>query len=328
MVRTLRCFDQVVAPSNLWAAWREFERGKRRRPDVAAFGLDAERHVLALAGALNAGTWRPAGYRLLRVRDPKRRLVSAAPVRDRVVHRALYRVVAPWWDRSFIAHSYACIEGRGAHRALLTFRRRCRRYGYVLGLDMARYFYRIDRERLRGLLSRRLPEPGIRRLVDRILESGSGLYRRPEVVSWLGWSGPGEPGRGLPIGNLTSQWWANVYLDGLDHHVCRELRVAYQRYMDDVHLFGDDPGELLRWRDEVAEWLQRERGLELKDPEARPISTRGAVSYLGYRVTPHRMWLGPKARGRLPAHLRRRLRDPARAGQVVRSFAAAWVFGG
>lgn len=328
MVRTLRCFDQVVAPSNLWAAWREFERGKRRRPDVAAFGLDAERHVLALAGALNAGTWRPAGYRLLRVRDPKRRLVSAAPVRDRVVHRALYRVVAPWWDRSFIAHSYACIEGRGAHRALLTFRRRCRRYGYVLGLDMARYFYRIDRERLRGLLSRRLPEPGIRRLVDRILESGSGLYRRPEVVSWLGWSGPGEPGRGLPIGNLTSQWWGNLYLDGADHYAKRVLGVAsYQRYMDDMALFGDDAAALVEARDALGRWLGERRRLELKDPDARPVRADRDHAYLGYRVSRRGLEIGRKARDRLGAVLAAHVGDPERLRAAASSSAAAWMFG-
>ena len=312
---------------NVWLAWREFERGKRRRPDVATLGINAERSVLHLSEALRNGAWRPGRYRLLRVRDPKRRVVAAAPVLDRVVHHAIHRVLAPWWNRGFIEHSYACLPGRGSHRAILTLRRRMRRFRWVMGLDIARYFYSIDRAGLRELLQRRLPEPPLRALLDRVLDSGAGLYRRPEVVQWLGWDAPTPIGRGLPIGNLTSQWWGNVVLDGLDHHACRVLRVpAWQRYMDDMTLLSNDKDALLRQRDDIAAWLWRERGLTLKDPDARPQSTCAPFAYLGYRVGRDAITLGPKARGRLPKHLRR-ARGEARAFQVVRSFAAAWRFG-
>ncbi len=327
-MKSLLCFDRVVSVENLWQAWREYERGKRRRPGVATFGLDAERRVLALSRALSAGIWRPGPYQLTHLRDPKRRVVAAAPVGDRVVHRALYRVVAPWWSPTFIEHSYACIEERGLHRALLAFHRRALTFRHVLTLDVSRYFYRIDRERLRHLLFRRLPEWSLRRLMNAILESGAGLYQKPEVAEWLDWPTPGEPGRGLPIGNLASQWWANVYLDGLDHHLQRQVKVpAYQRYMDDLTPFGNDPTQLLRWREEAADWLKRERCLELKDPQAQPQSTRGSVLYLGHRVGPQGIRLGTKGRGRLPAHLRAKLDEPERLGQVVQSFAAAWMFG-
>ena len=327
-VKRIRAFAELTSLDNVWAAWRSFERGKRRRPDVAAFGIDAERHVLRLASELREDRWRPGAYRLLRVRDPKRRVVAAAPIRDRVVHHAIHRVLAPRWNRGFIEQSYACLEGRGTHRALLTFARRARKHRWVLCLDISRYFYSIDRERLRRLLWDRLPEPPLRALLQRVLHSGGGLYREPKIVEWLGWDAPGAPGRGLPIGNLTSQWWGNVYLDGLDHHVCRDLRPGgYQRYMDDITLFGDDRVTLLTQREQIARWLHTERGLTLKDPNAVPRSTHAPNLYLGHVVTREGFRLGPKARGRLPARLRRLAGDPERAAAVVRSYAAAWRFG-
>ncbi|HNC99255.1 MAG TPA: reverse transcriptase domain-containing protein, partial [Myxococcota bacterium] len=278
-MRSFRGFEAVVSPENLWQAWRSFERGKRRRRDVAAWGIDAERGVLRLSRELAEGRWRPGRYRLIRVRDPKRRVVAAAPVRDRVVHHALHQILAPWWNRRFIHHSYACLPGRGSHRALLCFFRRARSHRYVLSLDIARYFYSIDRSILKNLLFPAFPEPPLRALLQRVLDSGADLYQQPDVAQWLGWTEVGELGRGLPIGNLTSQWWGNVYLDGLDQYICRVLgHGTTQRYMDDITLFGNDPSELLCHRDTIAAWLHKNRGLRLKDPDAQPQSTYGSVT--------------------------------------------------
>ncbi len=325
---TLRAFDELVSPLNLWRAWRDFSRDKRRRLDVAAFTLDADVEVHALARALREGRYVPGGYRVIRVRDPKRRVVAAAPVRDRVVHHAIYRTLAPTLNRSFIDHSYACLPDRGSHRALLRFAGEMRRRRYVLQLDVRRYFYSIDRSVLRALLWRRLPEPSLRALLDRVLASGAGLYQRADIVDWLGWEGPMPDGVGLPIGNLTSQWWGNLYLDGLDHHVCRTLRVpAYQRYMDDLTLFGDDRGALLAARDQTADWLTRERRLTLKDPAARPERCDGRVRYLGYTISRGGLTLGPKARGRLREHLTDATTDSERLRASVASYAAAWMLG-
>ncbi|MCB9764977.1 MAG: RNA-directed DNA polymerase [Alphaproteobacteria bacterium] len=327
-MKSFRCQAELVDPVNVWRAWRDFERGKRRRPDVAAFSVEAERHVLALADALASGRYVPGPYRLLHVVDPKRRIVAAAAVRDRVVHHAIHRVLAPRLNRRFIAHSYACLPNRGSHRAIRRFQRSLRRHRFVLQLDVRRYFYSIDRARLRALLHRRLPEPPLRELLDQVLNSGADLYRRQDVVAWLGWPGPMPPGRGLPIGNLTSQWWGNLYLDALDHLACRRLRIpGYQRYMDDFALFGDDVQALRDQRDQLAAWLDAERGLCLKVPDAEPRSCRAAHAYLGYRVTPDTLTLGPKARQRLPANLSRVAHDPERAAAVVQAYGAAWTFG-
>ncbi|MCK6529905.1 RNA-directed DNA polymerase [Myxococcota bacterium] len=321
-------FDDVVSVDNVWRAWRDFERGKRRRPDVAAFALDADRHVHRLARELASGAWHPGPYRLLRITDPKRRIVAAATVRDRVVHHAIHRVLAPRWDRSFLDQSYACLVGKGSHRAVLRFLGELRRYRFVLQLDVRRYFYSIDREILRTLVYGRAGGADLRALLDQVVDSGGGLYRRRDVWSWLGWEGPGEPGRGLPIGNLTSQWWGNLYLDGADHYAKRVLGVAsYQRYMDDMALFGDDAAALVEARDALGRWLGERRRLELKDPDARPVRADRDHAYLGYRVSRRGLEIGRKARDRLGAVLAAHVGDPERLRAAASSSAAAWMFG-
>jgi RNA-directed DNA polymerase len=325
---TLRIWDELASPLHLWRAWGDFSRGKRRRSDVATFSLDADRHVHRLARELQVGAYRPGPYDLLFIHDPKRRIVAAAPVRDRVVHHAIHRLVAPRFEAALIEHTYACLPGRGSHRAVLRYLACARRFRYVLPLDVRRYYYSIDRTLLRGLLFRRLPEPATRTLLDRILASGAGLYRRRDVADWLGWDGPAPDGVGLPIGNLTSQWWGNFYLGGLDHFACRTLRVpSYQRYMDDFTVFGDDRGELLRIRDRLAEWLRVERRIVLKDPGARPLRTDGRLHYLGYTVSRAGVALGPKARERMRGNLAGAAADSERLRATVASYAAAWLFG-
>jgi hypothetical protein len=320
-MKSHRCWDRVVDPVNVWHAWREYGAGKRRRPAVARFALDAPRHVAVLARELADGSWRPGSYRLMRITDPKRRLIAAAPVRDRVVHHALHRVLSPLVDRRFIDHSYACLPGRGSHRAILRFREGLRRHRFVIQLDVRRYFYRVDRAILRDLMCRHLREAPARDLVAKILDSGAGLYADPDVASFLGWRHPGEPGRGLPIGNLTSQWWGNLYLDGLDHHVQRVLQVPmYQRYMDDLVLFADDAAALAHHREAIAAWLDEHRHLELRDPAARPRKTRGRHATLGYVVSRQGIEPGRRIRQRLRA-------AGAESPTGVAARARAWQFG-
>ncbi len=146
-------FDEVVSVRNLWRAWRDFRRGKRGRPSVARFEPEADRQVLRLHRALAAGRWRPGTPRLVLVREPKRRVVAAAPVRDRVVHHAIHRVVAPRLDRTLIDTVFSGLPGRGSHRAVLAFAAALRRYRYALLLDVRRYFASIDRRVLAGLLA-------------------------------------------------------------------------------------------------------------------------------------------------------------------------------
>jgi retron-type reverse transcriptase len=327
--RRLRAWDRIIALDHLWRAWEDYAQGKRRRPSVATFALDASTHILLLARELEHEVYQPRAYRTLRIAEPKHRLIAVAAVRDRVVQRAIYNAIGAPFERALSAQSFACLRRRGTHRALIRCLGQMRTYRYVLSLDIRAYFDSIDHHRLRTLLFKRIIEPPLRRLVDTILASGDRLHQSqradPQLARWIDRPLP-APGYGLPIGNLTSQWWANLYLGAFDHEVQRSLGLAYQRYMDDLLIFGNDRDTLLAARDTCATWLARERKLDLKHPLKRPTRTDQRLHYLGYVVSRCGLEIGPASRSRLYAHLRRHAHDPARFRSALAALTHVWLF--
>ncbi len=319
--------EMIAGPETLLAAWRRYRSGKRRRPAVARFEFEAERRLLALSSALLCGTYRHGPYRLLEIRDPKPRLIAVSTVGDRVVHRSIHDALAPFFDRSFIADSYACLPGRGSHRAVLRFLELQRRYRYVMHLDVRRYFSSVDHEILASLLAPRLRDRRVTALLGSILASGAELYRRPQVEAFYGASEDDKP-RGLPIGNLTSQWWGNLYLDKLDHFIKRELRVTgYLRYMDDLVCFGDHRAVLGRQRRDIAAWLVKHRRLHLNARKGHIRSTELPQTYLGYRVTRQGFDLGRRAVRRFQRQVRRlAFENPIWLSRALASWKGAMAF--
>lgn len=290
--------EEIASPEALLAAWRRYRAGKRRRPALARFELDAERRLLAISETLLSGTYRHGRYRVLPIRDPKPRLIAVASVGDRVVHRAVHDRLAPLFNRSFVADSYACLAGRGSHRAVLRFLELQRRFPWVMHLDIERHFPSTDHGILLALLAPRLRDERVTDLLWGILRSGEELYLRPEVAQFYGVDREQQRRRprGLPIGNLTSQWWGNLYLDGCDHFIKRDLKVAgYLRYMDDLVLFATDRRSLRTWRRAIRYWLWEHRRLRLNLRKGHIRSTALPQTYLGYRVTRGGFDLGPKA---------------------------------
>lgn len=307
MKRIGNVFETITSGENLWAAWHDFHRGKSGRRSVQAFEVDLEWHLRALRHELQRDAYRPGPYRLLLIQEPKRRLIAASSVRDRVVHHAVHRVVAPRLDRGLVEHTYACLPGRGSHRALLAFQGALRRYRWVLQLDIRHYFLSIDRDILMTLMEQRIKDRHALRLLRCIADSGARLYDPPDVRRLLGLEEAyPPPGRGLPIGNLTSQWWGNHYLSGLDHFIKRQLKIPHaQRYMDDTTLFADSRQQLEEAREALGEWLGAERRLRLKKPNAEIRSTRRQTLYLGHRVDRHGMRRSQKAMQRARRRLAR-----------------------
>ena len=281
-------YQEIVFFGNLYMAYLEAARGKRGQPEVAAFDFNLEANLLRLQEELWTQTYRPAPYRSFRITDPKPRLISAADFRDRVVHHALVRVIEPLFERSFIPDSYANRLGKGTHRALDRCQEFARRYCYVLQCDVVQFFPSIDHAILRGILARKIADPDVMWLVDRILESGAGVLRDEYDVAWF----PGDDlfavnrPRGLPIGNLTSQFWANCYLNPLDHFVERELGCkAYLRYVDDSLLLADDKRLLWEWKPAVQDFLARLR-LTLHARESTVYPVTNGIPFLGFRIYP------------------------------------------
>jgi retron-type reverse transcriptase len=278
----------VCAFDNLYRAFKKAARGKRSRPDVAAFEFDLERNLLELQAELETQTYHPGPYFNFRIRDPKPRLISAAPFRDRVVHHALCNVIEPLFERRFIDDSYACRIGKGTHAALRRARQFARRYPYVLKCDLEHFFPSMDHAILETQLARVIGDAKVLWLAREILASGAGIHAHAFTPRLF----PGdtlfalERPRGLPIGNLTSQFWANVYLNPLDHFVKRELKCpAYVRYVDDFLLFAPDKASLHRWRSAIIEFAATLR-LGLHEAEAAVFPTATGIPFLGWRVYP------------------------------------------
>ena len=207
-------YPQIYNWDNFLLAHRKAARGKRSKEPAARFEYHLEDNLITLHDELQAKTYRPGPYDSFYIHEPKRRLISAAPFRDRVVHHALCNVIEPIFERSFIHDSYANRVGKGNHRALDRAQFFARRYRYVLPCDVRQFFPSVDHAILRRILARKLPDPDVMWLVDRILESSMGVPSKEYQMIWF----PGDDllaanrPRGLPIGNLTSQFWANCYL--------------------------------------------------------------------------------------------------------------------
>jgi RNA-directed DNA polymerase len=286
MKREGQLMPRIATWENLGCAFHKAAAGKRQRAEVMAFEANLDSELNRLVEALQEGTWQPGAYRRFVVRDPKVRVIHAAPFRDRVVHHALLNVAGAGFERAAIAHSYACRTGRGNRAAVLQARRHTTGFVYCLKLDVRRYFDSISHDRLKALFRSRFKDGAFLDVLDRVVD---GFSVTPE--------------RGLPIGTLTSQYFANFYLDGLDRFVTERLGcAAYARYMDDFLLWHDDSRVLASWREEIRKWLASERGLELKKL-AEPIPCREGVGFLGYRLVPGRILLGRAARKCFKARL-------------------------
>jgi hypothetical protein len=251
-------FQRLCSWENLVLAWRKAARGKRGTAGVARFEYRVEEHLFDLRARLLAGTYRPGGYVHFRIEDPKRRKISAARFDDRVVHHALCNIIEPRFERLFIPDSYANRVGKGTHRAVDRLQTFAQRYRYVLRADIVQHFASVDHAILLDILRLQIPEPDVMALVEAIVGSGRGVlddeyrYVRFPGDDLLAICRP----RGLPIGNLTSQFWSNCYLHPFDQFVTRELRCgAYLRYVDDFALFADSRRQLWSWKAAVIERL-------------------------------------------------------------------------
>jgi len=280
--------SQISDFENLYEAWRKARRGKRYKAAAAAFEQNLDVELTALHRELLAETWQPGGYRSFSVHEPKRRKISAAPFRDRVAHHTLVSVIEPIYERKFIYDSYANRAGKGTHKALDRCTEYMRQYGYVLQCDVQQFFPSVDHQILKDRLAHTIGCKATLRLCDKIIDSGIGVLSDEYEMRWFPGDdlfAAGRP-RGLPIGNLTSQFWANVYLDVLDQFVKHTLGCkGYVRYVDDFLLFADDKPTLHHWRDDIIRFLHTLR-LTLHENRAQPRPVAQGIPFLGFTVFP------------------------------------------
>lgn len=248
-------FEDIISVENLLEAWREFVRGKRARADVQEFSLRLMDNLLSLCDDLSHHTYHHGAYQEFRVTDPKPRVIHKAIVRDRLLHRALYRILYPFFDRTFVADSFSCRIGKGTHRALKRFRALAYRVSqnntrtcWVLKGDIKKFFASIDHATLMGILRSYIADSEIIWLLDEVI--GRFFSTVPSV--------------GLPLGNLTSQLFANIYLNELDQFVKHQLKAKhYIRYADDFVIFSDQHEWLGASVSKIAIFLREHLRLEL-----------------------------------------------------------------
>ncbi len=321
-------FARIANFQALHAAARRAIKGKRKKPGAAAFFANLEGGLLALERQLRAGEYRPGRYVAFEVNDPKRRIVSAAPFRDRVVHHALCAVVEPIFESGLIDHTFANRVGKGTHRAIETYERYRDRHGYVLRCDIYRYFPSIDHAILKSDFRRRISCMPTLALLELIVDGSN-----PQEPVNLYFEGddlfePFRRRRGLPIGNLTSQFFANLYLDGFDHFVTEILQAPYVRYVDDFALFADDPALLIDWRSRIERYLARRR-LTLHPRKTFMTSCSEPAQFLGIVLHDDGQRRLPEDSVRRFRNRLRGLRDQWRAGSIdigdVDARVRAWI---
>jgi RNA-directed DNA polymerase len=321
-------FERICSLENLLAAAHAALRGKRQRGPGFRFWSELEHEICTLHDELLSGTYRHGAYRYFMIYEPKERLVAAAPFRDRVVHHAIVRVIEPIFEPRFIEDSFACRRGKGTHAAMRRAGQFARRFPHALKCDVRKYFPSIDHGVLLSELARVIADERLLALIGGILDSHcDGVSQE--------WPPGGDlfdmqlRKRGLPIGNLTSQFFANVYLNPLDHFVKHTLRVkGYVRYMDDFLLFGNDLTSLRRQGTTIREKLAELR-LEMHPDKYRLKPTRCGVDFAGYvvfvdgrvRVRSSSVRRFDHRYKRLLWQVRHRFQSPAIVTQSVR----AWV---
>lgn len=308
-------YPRITAFSNLLEAARRAQRGKRYRADVLAFNARLEANLFLLQRELRAFTYMPGPYRRFWISDPKPRLIAAAPYRDRVVHHALCAVIVPPLERGFLRTSYANRIGYGSHRALRRFARAAATHRWVLQVDIRLYFPSIDHRLLMGQLAERIACSSTLRLLDQVLANGA--EPGPAIDSFTGDTllTPLERPRGLPIGNLTSQFLANFHLDRLDHTMATLPGIAsYLRYVDDMALFAQRREELASARQAIEAELAALR-LRLHPSKSQLRRCRDGASFVGFHVLPGRI----RVRNHNLLRWRRRLRA------LTCGVAAGWI---
>ncbi len=273
---------------NLLLAYAKASRGKRGRSSAARFEYQLSDHLLHLQQELATNRYQPSAYTSFIIHEPKRRLISAAPFRDRIVHHALCNIIESEFERRFIADSYANRIGKGSHRAVDRFQKFSRCHSHVLRLDIVQHFPSIDHALLLAAIRRVIHSEEILNLIQLIIQSGEGVLAQEYDQVFF----PDDDlfaacrPRGLPIGNLTSQFWSNCYLHALDLFIKRTLGCrAYLRYVDDFALFSNSRSKLWEWKAAIIDFLESLR-LVVHYQSAQVTAVKHGIPWLGFIIYP------------------------------------------
>jgi len=307
-------YEDIISVNNLLSAWKEFLKGKRKKKDVQIFERNLMANVLALHKELDCRFYVHGGYHAFKVNDPKQRDIHKAMVRDRLLHHAIYRKLYPFFDYIFISDSYSCRQNKGTHRAMSRFKsfahevsKNNTRTCWVLKCDIRKFFASVDQAILLSLVRERIKDTRITALIQIVVTSFHS----------------GSPGKGLPLGNLTSQLLVNVYMNEFDQFVKHALKAKqYIRYADDFVFLSHDRTWLVSLIPCIEEFLRDNLKLELHPKKVSIDSLTTGVDYLGWVHFPHHRVLRTVTKRRMF----RRIKD-GRSNEAVRSYLGILRYG-
>ena len=270
MKKISNIYNQIISKENLYTAVHNAAKSKRYNAVVSDFLFSQEKNVDILHAQLRDRTYKHGKYRIFKIKDPKQREIAAAPFADRVVHHAVCDVIEPVIDKTFIYDSYACRKDKGTHKAMYRAQKFCLKNRYSLHMDISKYFKNIDHKILKRLLLRQIDDPRLIWLLFHIIESSPKQFFN----------------KGLPIGNLTSQLFANMYLHEVDMFIKHRLKEKYYiRYMDDMLIFCNDKQGLLNIKSIVEKFLKEQLSLDLNKGKSQLFDTRKGFNFLGFRMS-------------------------------------------
>ena len=288
-------FSKIIQPETLFEAWREFRNGKGAKSDVLLFEKELEQNIFKLARSLRTNTYAHSGYVGFFISDPKRRHIHKATVRDRVLHHAIMTAINPVFEPTFIASSFSCRIGKGTHKGVEALRSMLLKESrnntvpcYVLKCDIRKFFDSVDHTILLSIISKRIKDPETISLFENIIESyisdRSDLFHRS----------------GVPIGNLTSQLFANIYMNEFDQFIKHTLKVKhYARYTDDFVIVSKNKEYLVGLIAPINAFLEERLGLDLHPGKVEIRSYAQGIDFLGYVLFPHHTLLRKRTKKRI-----------------------------
>ena len=289
-IKFTHTYQDIISVENLLESWREFTKGKKSRTDVQIFSSRLMDNILELHNDLSDFNYQHGLYQSFRINDPKLRKIHKSSVRDRLLHHVVHRILYPFFDKTFASDSFSCRNKKGTHRAL----NRSREFGYIvsrnktqtcwiLKCDIRKFFENIDHDILLAILKKHITDKNIAGLLEKIIRSFSSA-----------------PGRGLPLGNLTSQLFVNIYMNKFDQFVKHKLKIRYYiRYADDIIFLSHNRQWLTNILIEINSFLRERLKLQLHPKKISIRTVASGVDFLGWVNFSYQAILRTKTRKRM-----------------------------
>lgn len=295
-IKFTHTFENIIGLENLLEAWKEFVKGKKSKYDVQEFSLRLMDNIILLHKKLLDKTYEHSGYKAFNICDPKPRNIHKANVRDRLLHHAIYRTLYPFFSRTFIADSYSCQIGKGTHKAINRFRglfykvsQNNTKTCWILKCDIKKFFANINHKILVAILKEYIPDNNIIWLLQKVIGSFYSV----------------EQGIGLPLGNLTSQLFVNIYMNEFDRFVKHKLKVKYYiRYADDFTIFSENRNCLERQIPLIRDFLFKNLKLELHPQKIFIKTLASGIDFLGWVHFPDHLILRTATKRRMLKRIR------------------------